>query len=191
MMYHSILLCLKFIKARLWESENRYHWLWIWCAVVLPGKYIRGSIKYLDACLHWCRVVHYSILLLMSWYQSGILKLIEAEWRIYASVNFITIINSDNGLSPCGCHAMIWTNAVILLIGPLGTNFNGILFEIHIISFMKIHLKMSSGKCRPFCLGLSVLISWIYTNPHWRRIAHCLLKYRPAWRIWGGVQETP
>ena len=31
------------------------------------------------------------------------------------------------------------------------------LIEIHIFSFKKIHLKMSSGKWRPFCLGLNVL----------------------------------
>ena len=29
--------------------------------------------------------------------------------------------------------------------------------EIYIFSFKKIHLKMSSGKCRSFCLGLNVL----------------------------------
>ena len=44
----------------------------------------------------------------------------------------------------------------ILLIGPLGTNFSGMLIEIHTFSFKKIHLKMSSGKWRPFCLGLNV-----------------------------------
>ena len=32
------------------------------------------------------------------------------------------------------------------------------LIEIHTFSFMKMHLKMLSGKCRPFCLGLDVLI---------------------------------
>ena len=31
------------------------------------------------------------------------------------------------------------------------------LIEIHTFSFQKIHLKMSSGKWRPFCLGLNVL----------------------------------
>ena len=31
------------------------------------------------------------------------------------------------------------------------------LIEIHTFSFKKIHLKMSSGKWRPFCLDLSVL----------------------------------
>ena len=44
-------------------------------------------------------------------------KLIEAEWRIYASVNLV-IIDSDNGLSPGRFQVIIWTNAGILLIGP-------------------------------------------------------------------------
>ena len=35
----------------------------------------------------------------------------------------VTIIGSDNSLSPYRCQAIIWTNAGILLIGPLGTNF--------------------------------------------------------------------
>ena len=68
-------------------------------------------------------------------------------------VGNLTIIGSDNGLSPGGYQAVIWPNAGILLIGPLGTNFSGMLIiEIWIFSFKKIHLKMSSGNCRPFCL---------------------------------------
>ena len=39
----------------------------------------------------------------------------------------------------------------------MGTNFTEILVEIHAFSFKKMHLKMSSGKWRPFCLGLNVL----------------------------------
>ena len=54
------------------------------------------------------------------------------------------IIGSDNGLSPGRYHAIIWTNAGILLIGPLGTNFNEILITIYAFSFTKIHLKMLS-----------------------------------------------
>ena len=45
-------------------------------------------------------------------------------------VNKLTIIGSDNGLSLGRCQAIIWTNAGILLIGPLGTNFSEILIEI-------------------------------------------------------------
>ena len=82
-------------------------------------------------------------------------KLIEAEWRIYASV--LTIIASDNGLSPGWHQAIIWTSAGILLIGPLGTNFSEIWIEIITFSFKKMRLKVSSAKWQPFCLGLNVL----------------------------------
>ena len=78
---------------------------------------------------------------------------------MHICVGNLTIIGSDNGLSPGRRQAIIWTNAGTLLIRPLGTNFSETLIEIHTFSFKKIHLKMSSGKCRPFCLGLSVLMS--------------------------------
>ena len=70
----------------------------------------------------------------------------------------LTIIGSDNGLSPGRRQSIIWTNAGILLTGPLGTNFSEILIGIQTFSFTKIHLKMSSAKWRPFFLGLNVLI---------------------------------
>ena len=72
----------------------------------------------------------------------------------------LTIFCSDNGLSPGRHQAIIWTNAGILLIGPLGTNFSEILIEIHTFSLEKVYLKMSSGKWRPFSLGLNVL-RWV------------------------------
>ena len=72
-------------------------------------------------------------------------------------VNKLTIIGSDNGLSPGRRQAIIWTNAGILLIGPLGTNFSEILIEIETFSFKKIHLKMSSAKWRLFGRGLNEL----------------------------------
>ena len=74
-------------------------------------------------------------------------------------VSKLTIIGSDKGLSPDRRQAIIWTNAGILLIGPLGTNFSEILINIHAFSFKKMHLKMSYGKWRPFCLGLGVLVN--------------------------------
>ena len=62
-------------------------------------------------------------------------------------------IGSDNGLALTRRQAIIWTNAEMLLIGFLGTKFNEILIEIHTFPFKKMHMKMSSGKWRPFCLG--------------------------------------
>ena len=72
-------------------------------------------------------------------------------------VGTLTIIGSDNGLSPCRRQAIIWTNAGLLLIGPLGKNFNEILIQILSFSFKKMRLKVLSAKWRPFCLGLNVL----------------------------------
>ena len=72
-------------------------------------------------------------------------------------VSQLTIIGSDNGLSPGRRQAIICTNAGLLLIGPLGTNFSEILIEILTFSFKKMRLKVSSAKRRPFCLGPNVL----------------------------------
>ena len=65
-------------------------------------------------------------------------------------VSELTIIGSDNGLSPGRRQAIIWTNAAILLILTLGTNFSEILSENRTFSFKKMHLKISSAKCWQF-----------------------------------------
>ena len=72
-------------------------------------------------------------------------------------VSKLNIIGSDNALSPNRCQTIIWTNAEILLIEPSVTNFSEISIELHIFSFGKMHFKMSSGKWRPFCLGLNAV----------------------------------
>ena len=81
-------------------------------------------------------------------------------------LNKLAIIGSDNGLSPGRRQAIIWTNAGVLFIGPLGTNFSEIQIGIQTFSYKKMHLKMSSVKWHPFCLGLNVLIkcfsSWLH-----------------------------
>ena len=90
---------------------------------------------------------------------SHVLKALTHWGRVtHICVSNLTIIGSDNGLSPGRRQAIIWTNAGVLLIGPRGTNFSGILIGIQTFSFKKMHLKMSSGKRRPFCLVLNVLI---------------------------------
>ena len=73
-------------------------------------------------------------------------------------VGKLTIIDSDNGLSPARCQTIIWTKAGIMFIGPLETNSNEILIGIQTFSFKKMHWKMSSAKWGPFCLGLNVLM---------------------------------
>ena len=105
-------------------------------------------------------------------------KLFLTHWgRVtHLCVSKLTSIASDNGLSPGRRQAIIWNNAGILLIGPLGTNFSEILIEIQTFSLKKICLKMSSAKCRPFCLGLNVLtlyllnslLFWGKCEAHWK-----------------------
>ena len=65
-------------------------------------------------------------------------------------VGKLTIIASDNGLSPGRRQANIWTNARILLIGPLDTKFYEILIEIHTFPFTKMHLEWRLRSCVHF-----------------------------------------
>ena len=99
---------------------------------------------------HWGRVTHICI--------SETLPLTHWGRVTHICVSKITIIVSDNVLSPGRRQGIIWTNAGILLIGPLGTNFSEILIGIQTFSFRKMHLKISSAKWRPFCLGLNELM---------------------------------
>ena len=84
---------------------------------------------------------------------------------MHICISKLTIISSDNGLSPDRRQAIIWTNAGLLLFGPLGTNFSEILIAILTFSFKKMCLKVSSAKRWPFCLGLNVLMPWLLTSP--------------------------
>ena len=78
------------------------------------------------------------------------------HWGRMTHIKKLTTIGSDNDLSHGRHQTIIWTNAGILLIGPLGTYFNEISIEIQTLSCKKIHFKMLYEKWRPFCLGLNV-----------------------------------
>ena len=96
---------------------------WVYC-----GLFCQHSLSGIDTCLtHWGRVT-------------------------YICVRKLTIIGSDNGLSPGRRQAIIWTNAGILLIQTPGTNFSETLSELHTVSFKKMHLKMSAILFRPQCV---------------------------------------
>ena len=100
-------------------------------------------------------------------------------------ISNLTIIGSDNGLSPDGRQAIVSTNAGILLIGPLGTNFSEILIKIMTFSFKEMRSNVSSGKRRPSCLRRNVLTLF------WSHIIDCplgdvevILKVRSWKMIW-------
>ena len=94
-------------------------------------------------------------------------------------VSKLTIIGSNNGLSPGRRQASIWTNARLSVIRTLGINFSEILSEIHIFSLKKMHLKMSSAKWRQFCLGFIVLI--------WEVRTARVYVYRLYWSTWDTI----
>ena len=106
-------------------------WLYYLCLSIYNRNPSTGKHSLINILTHWGRVTH-------------------------VCVSKLTIIGSDNGLSPDRRQAIIWTNAGILLHGPLGTNFSEILIEILTFSFKKMHLKVSA-KRRPFSLGLHEL----------------------------------
>ena len=75
---------------------------------------------------------------------------------MYASIK-LSIIGTDDGLSPVQHQTTIWTNADLLLIWPLKTTKSEILVKIEWSSFTNMHLKMSE-KCQAFhngCIALT------------------------------------
>ena len=85
-------------------------------------------------------------------------------------MDFVSI-DSDNGLLPVQCQAIIWTNAGLLWIGPLGTIVSEFLMKIQNFSFMKMHPKISSAKWWPYCLGREELMSYLPAlNPQGQKI---------------------
>ena len=96
----------------------------------------------------------------------------ETKWgRVtHICVGKLNTIGSQNGLSPGRRQAIIWTDAGILLIGPLGTHFSEILIEIHAISFMKMQenviWKLATVLSPPQCVkyGHTVVHSSLLSN---------------------------
>ena len=107
-------------------------------------------------------------------------------------VSKLAIIGLHYLLSPGRRLAIIWTNAEILLIRPLGINFSEIVIGIELFSFTKMHLKLSFVKWPPLCLGLNVLIrqrqsnSYIYKCHFIRSLALCVL---PS-TCWGCIKRV-
>ena len=130
------------------QSNAASHWLAANLESALLNKLLIVIIDIVWNLTHWGRVTH-------------------------ICVGKLTTIGSDNGLSPGRHRAIIWTNAGIMLIGPLGTNFSEILTGIQQFSFKKMYLKMSSAKWRPFGLGLNVLYGWIYIYIYRDRARSC------------------
>ena len=133
--------------------------------LVLWHLHIERIIWWLGDQWHQATSCHYDILTTINcqWCKSSQSSerkhLALTHWgRVtHICVSELTIIASDNGLSPDRRQVIIWTSAGILIIGPLGTNFSEILIKIITFSFKKMLFKVSSAKWRPCCLGLNVI----------------------------------
>ena len=141
----------------------------------------------------------WAAVIIMSWI--NMLRLEHYWGRVtHICLSKLTIIGSDNALSPGRHQAIIRTNAGILLIGPFGTNFSEMLIKTLTFSLKKTRLKVLSAKWRPFCLGLNVLKHLFlhsYWNFHWNLFQmvqfichHWLLNKRLSKQSWGWLFET-
>ena len=71
---------------------------------------------------------------------------------MHICVRKLTMIGSDNGLSTGRRQAIIWTNAGILFIGPLGANFSDILI-IQDNTLEHVVCEMASVLSLPQCVN--------------------------------------
>ena len=147
--YHILYCNTPWLKWRMWEL-NFMPKIFVKHCFVICNKLSHIYFKL----THWGRVTH-------------------------VCVSNLVIIGSDKGLSSCRRQAIIWTNAGILLIRTSGTNLSEILSEINTFSSKDMHLKISSGKCQTFCLGLNVLMktSCHFNATQWHGIQFCALEW--------------
>ena len=130
--------------------------LMVYCKIVPLGINFNeiwiGIIRFHSGkCIWKCRLwngIHFFFGLIVLTHQGQVMHMSNSK---------LTIIGSDNGFSPGRHQAIIWTNACLLSIGPLGTSFSEILIEIRSFSLKKMHLNVSSTIWRQFCLGLNAL----------------------------------
>ena len=144
--------------------------LWVWCPNIVMSDYAAGAWVWGEwrglavHHQHRCRyhLQHgddsYRFVHLTHWYRVA-----------YICASELTIIGSDNGLSPGRRQAIIWTNPGMLLIGTLGTNFSEILSKIQTFSIKKkvfenVVWKMAAIWSRPKCVYDQTTYSFAHPN---------------------------
>ena len=111
-----------------------------------------------------------------NWWKSVINAWLTDWGRVaHICVGNLTITGSDNGLSHGRRQAIIWANAGILFIEPLGTVFSEIVIWIHIFSFQEyafenVLCEMAAILSRPqfvnMWLGLVSTLRPQYSGQH-------------------------
>ena len=95
--------------GNLGRHRTHYDVIVMCCAVVMTVMTIARSYSAMQCKLSCIKVMNYQ----------NKSDLIHWDWVKHLCVSKVTIIGSDNGLSPGRRQAIIWTNVGILLIGPL------------------------------------------------------------------------
>ena len=150
-------------KARLDAMGINLQVFILWKFGLKTAKFGHFNSK-LKALTHWARVTH-------------------------KCVCKLTSIGSDNGLSPDRHQAIIWTNAGVLLVGPLGTNCSAILIAIHTFSFIQENAfendvwKMASILSPPQCVKNNLALNrWqVITGTNYESALWHICITRPQW----------
>ena len=149
------------MQGKLYLNWFKMHWCWLQLFYTERGQTITWTNDdWVLRCAHDARIVlfmrpanerrRYIVTSsLIDWART------QNEPCLYVPLGFPVLTHWDWVTHICVTKlTIIWTSAGMLLIGPLGTNFNEISIEIHILWFKKIYWKMLSGKWRPFVSAL-------------------------------------
>ena len=135
-------------------------------------------------------------MLTQTWCRLATMRWITHWGRVtHICVSKLTIIGTYNGLLPSRHQAIIWTNAAIMLIGHLWTNFSAILIRIETFSFKKMHLKISSILSWPECIKCTIFhvayMPCAYLFAILSEFPHLLSLFRPLHSHLLGQQLLP
>ena len=154
------------------KDENRY---WVEMEVPVLKKFWTHTHTKMRSQLirpaYW-EHIFFIVFFLFSFVLFCFVVLSRTNWTQHTYINSathlcvskLTIIGSDNGLSPSRWQDIIQTSAGILLIGPLGTNFSEISIEIITFSFRKMRLKRRLWNSGHFVV---VSMCWWGRYPWW------------------------
>ena len=115
------------------------------------------------------------------------LRVILTHWgrETHICVSKLNITGSDNGLSPGRRQAIIWTNAGLLSIGPLGTNFSEISIGVQAYYHIScLHTLRPRQKGRHFA---NDTLRYIFLNENVIILVKISLKFVPK----GSINNIP
>ena len=131
----------------------------LWCYRAL----LQGLFWHHYACIYYSPFIVHNCMKMYSLepflINNFFINLIHWGWVMHICISKLTIIGSDNDLSPGRHQAIIWINIGILLIGPLGTNSvkykSNFFFQEK--AFENVVRKLGAILSRPQCVNVEIL----------------------------------